>query len=555
MLIRRIGLTLLCVLPGAVLPAQLAGEKPEDALANAPKAMSSIVAKDLERNARKLASMDFGGRLTATAGQIKAADYAKGLFEQYGLEPYGDVDENGKRLWTQSYKVKLNKVLATSGLFDDKGKHVTKYGAWFVKPNRRVVTPDDKKPDPTLVEGQLVFAGRGRKTEIGQLDLDGKIPVFVIHVRVPRRGSVYSEFQVGGQVQIAVMGMTKRASERGAKGAIFLMRKWDRYTLGYLNMVTRYPGKPSVSLGWGNSRNMMSLMAPRPSIPALLVGDADTTAVLKALAIKPDVAFGYHRADSDDAPDPCGTQSAGKYRFALATGTEKTHAVNVVALFRGSDPKLADEAVIYSCHMDHLGLAADGGAFFGAADNGSGTSTVLEIAQAYSKLSDEERPKRSIIFLVVSGEELGLWGSAYYTKHPSWPLAKTIADINMDMLGRSTSKVPSDSIALTPTNRHPSYNTLAREAAWLGQAFGLSMANGDKFYARSDHYNFATRGVPVIFFCDDEHPDYHMVTDTPDKLEYDKMTRVGRLAFLVGYRTANDATLPSRLGKRPSWFK
>ncbi len=123
----------------------------------------------------------------------------------------------------------------------------------------------------------------------------------------------------------------------------------------------------------------------------------------------------------------------------------------------------------------------------------------------------------------------------------------------MDMLGRSTKKVTEHQVALTPTFKHRSFNTLARETAWLGKAFDLEMVDGDRFYGRSDHFNFARKRIPVVFFCDDEHPDYHMVTDTPDKLEFGKIERISRLAFLLGYRWGLRKAVPEKLGAKGSW--
>jgi Zn-dependent M28 family amino/carboxypeptidase len=230
-----------------------------------------------------------------------------------------------------------------------------------------------------------------------------------------------------------------------------------------------------------------------------------------------------------------------------------TVAPNVVAVLQGTDPKWRHEAIVFSAHNDHVGMGPGGVVFNGADDNGSGTASLLELAQAFSSLKANERPKRSVVFLSVSGEELGLWGSEAWAEKADWPIKNIVANINIDMIGRSTDKVPATSIALTPTFRHRAYSTLAQEAAFLGQALDLQLENGDRFYSRSDHYNFAKRDIPVVFFCDDEHIDYHMPSDTPDKLEFDKMERVVRLAFLLGYRNLGRPERPSVLGKRESW--
>ncbi|MFQ5507509.1 MAG: M28 family metallopeptidase, partial [Planctomycetota bacterium] len=285
------------------------------------------------------------------------------------------------------------------------------------------------------------------------------------------------------------------------------------------------------------------------SVPLLLLGGEDAAAVLAHLGLSLELAF-------DEENDlTVGRRSKSPFRLVLKTEVKKAKALNVVAGMPGRSSKLKKQAIVFSCHMDHLGKSADGKAFYGADDNASGCTTVLEIAEAFTRLAPGERPKRSILFLAVSGEELGLWGSSHYVSNPTWPLGQIVGDINMDMLGRNTTQIPKDTIRVTPSYRHNAYSSLAREAAWLGGAFGMKMANGDRFYQRSDHYNFAKKGIPIVFFCDDEHADYHMTTDTPDKLDYHKLETVARLAFLIGYRAGNRSARPEKLGSRKSWLE
>ena len=291
---------------------------------------------------------------------------------------------------------------------------------------------------------------------------------------------------------------------------------------------------------------MVTMLANQ--VPTLVLLADDAEGLFKSLGTTAKEVFEKVEADEEFL-----FNSKKEFRLAFTTKVVKAQARNVVAKLEGSSKK--EEALVYSAHMDHVGRAADGGVFNGADDNGSGTSTLLELAEAYASLEKEDRPARSVIFLSVSGEELGLWGSDHYAKNPTWPLDKIIANINIDMVGRSTEDVPKTAISVTPTHTHARYSSLAREAAFLGQAFDLAMRNGDRFYTRSDHYNFAKNGIPVVFFCDDEHFDYHMPSDTPDKIEVEKVARVGQLAFLLGYRTLNAEELPSELGGQADWFE
>ena len=226
-------------------------------------------------------------------------------------------------------------------------------------------------------------------------------------------------------------------------------------------------------------------------------------------------------------------------------------ASNVCAVLRGSDPKLKHEAIVYSAHMDHVGMRMDGDVFNGADDNASGSAGLLAIASAFA--NSLQKPRRSIIFLSVSGEELGLWGSRYYSDNPTWQLDKIVANINTDMIGRSGAESGPLEVTVTPSNRHVKYSTIVRDAARFGEQLGVTFQSGDKYYERSDHYNFARKGIPVVFFCNGEHEDYHQVSDHADKLDGDKMQRIARLAFWTGWHVATTDEAPRALGKQERW--
>ena len=154
----------------------------------------------------------------------------------------------------------------------------------------------------------------------------------------------------------------------------------------------------------------------------------------------------------------------------------------------------------------------------------------------------------------MSGEELGLWGSAFYADNPTWPLKKIVANINTDMIGRSGPESGPDQVTVTPSYQHGKFSTMVRDAAGIAKKLGLGLASGDKYYQRSDHYNFARKGIPVVFFCDGEHEDYHQVTDHADKLDPVKMERVARLAYWTGWMVAQANRRPATLGKQKSWM-
>lgn len=468
--------------------------------AGAPEAITSITAADIEKHATTLASDEYEGRLTGTAGQIKAAEYIRKHFEELGLKPWGDKTSGGGRSWEQLYDISHSGVVAEkTGLFGPDGKRLVQHGAWFV---------NVRKKQEVKRKGKLVWCGSNSPRKMA---LQGAIAVITLpQSRRPSRG-VMGAMSEGFRLMADVRARSKNAAAGGARACIIVAKELSVGFLSAANMTSSYPGKPSVARGRG--RSMFAGGAPK--IPTLAIDGADAAAVIEAIGLDPDTAW-----DSEVA---IGKKSKSVYSLRAKPFSKRLKASNVIGVLEGSDANLEDELIVVSCHMDHLGITANGGVFNGADDNASGTSSVLEIAEAFARLPKNERPKRSVMFLAVSGEELGLWGSDHFSTHPTWPLDKIVANINMDMLGRSTAKVPADAVAVTPTFKNNDYSTLARRAAELGKAFDLRMTNGDKFYQRSDHWNFAKKGIPVVFFCDDEHADYHMPSDTPEKLEYPKI--------------------------------
>jgi Zn-dependent M28 family amino/carboxypeptidase len=223
----------------------------------------------------------------------------------------------------------------------------------------------------------------------------------------------------------------------------------------------------------------------------------------------------------------------------------KTTAPNTIGILEGSDPKLKNEYLVYSAHMDHVRISAGKPDSInnGADDDASGTVGVVELAEAFSQPG--ARPKRSVLFITVSGEEKGLWGSAYFADHPTVPLKDMVADINIDMIGRNW---PDTIVAIgrehsdlgqtleTVNAQHPELGMTAIDDKWPEE----------NFYGRSDHFNFAKKGVPILFFFNGVHADYHHVSDSPDKIDSDKESRILQLLFYLGQAIANNP-------QRPQW--
>jgi Zn-dependent M28 family amino/carboxypeptidase len=220
----------------------------------------------------------------------------------------------------------------------------------------------------------------------------------------------------------------------------------------------------------------------------------------------------------------------------------ETTAPNTVGILEGSDPALRNEYIVISAHMDHVGVDRSSTAdsiWNGADDDASGTTGVIVLAEAFAKA----RPKRSMIFLTVSGEEKGLWGSEVFAANPPVPIGQIVADLNLDMIGRNwkdtivvIGKEHSDlGATLERVNvAHPELKMTAIDDIWPQE----------NFYGRSDHYNFAKRGVPILFFFNGTHPDYHQPSDSPDKIDFEKESRILRLVYYLGQEVGNAPARP-----------
>jgi len=220
---------------------------------------------------------------------------------------------------------------------------------------------------------------------------------------------------------------------------------------------------------------------------------------------------------------------------------------NVIAFIEGSDPILKDEYVFVTAHYDHLG-GVDQTIYFGADDNASGTSGVMEIARAFVQAKKNGAgPKRSVVCMLVSGEEKGLLGSKFYTDFPIFPLKNTVANVNIDMIGR-VDKLHTDNPEYIYVIGADRISSELKEVVERNNAQHTKLAldykydapdDPNHYYERSDHYNFAQNGIPVVFFFNGTHDDYHRPTDTADKINFDMLEKRAKLAFYTTWDLAN----------------
>jgi Zn-dependent M28 family amino/carboxypeptidase len=243
-----------------------------------------------------------------------------------------------------------------------------------------------------------------------------------------------------------------------------------------------------------------------------------------------------------------GSIAAQKATYQVVKTKTPVEAVNVMGFLEGTDKK--EEVLVISSHYDHVGVNGEGDAFNGADDDGSGTVSVMEIAEAFATAAKEgKKPRRSILFLNVTGEEKGLLGSEYYAENPVFPIANTVNNINIDMVGRIDYEyqkaenkdyiyVIGSEMLSSQLKKINEYNNITYTNLILDYRYDAE-DDPNRFYYRSDHYNFAKFNIPVIFFFNGVHDDYHQVTDTVDKIEFPLMTKRAKLIFHTAWDLAN----------------
>jgi hypothetical protein len=478
----------------------------------APPHLTQIDRNGLRDHAYWLADDLRQGRYTSSKQQLATAKYVADHFQKLGLKPLGD-----KKGFLQTYPLRRVGLEAATSLQFGTQKVTTRFAVLPAK--------DD---DKVTLSGKFVWCGNGTEGQV-PAGLEGKLPIVVLH-KLPKAEGVAGDLRAVNRFR----DVTDKLRARGADAGIVCL----------LDDQTAY----------GNTLNYHGLLPDHPKLRNSPGGGASGFAIpLFVLAAEPSRQLFAHlgiELDENGGPKtaPTNEKATGKLSIVIKSD-DKATGCNVVAVLEGKGRKA--EAVVFSAHHDHIGERLDGDAFNGADDNASGTAGLLEIAEAFAK--GGPRPDRSIVFLSVSGEELGLWGSQWYAEHPTWPLDKIVADINIDMIGRAPGENGAIQMQITPSHQHEKFSSIVRDGVALGAKFGITFTSGDQYYERSDHYNFARKGVPVVFFCDGEHPDYHKVSDSADKLAYPHMEAIARLAFWTGWNVAEAKARPTELGKQPSW--
>lgn len=466
----------------------------------------SITADDLKKHLYIVAGADFEGRETATEGQHKVADYIENHFRSLGLQP-----GNGEH-FKLPYPV-YQDSLETASLSVANESFAL---------NHDFFAPVASNNPLTLLGSEVVFAGYGisdsTRDDYKDLNVRGRF-VVVLNGNPPGTPAPAGRRRFGPTKQ--------DIAQRNGAAAVLIVFKGDRLP-------------PQLTASRGNMT--VSEYRRTNSIDNFYI----TERVARAI-------FGDDYAKLEPGT-PIPKVYNADIKLSLQKSTRQLEASDVLGFLPGKD--LKDQIVVISAHMDHLGKR-NGEIYYGADDDGSGTVSVLELASAFAKARDAGKgPRRSILFLANSGEEEGLWGSAFYTDHPTYPLDHTTVDLNIDMIGRidpnrkvgdSTNYVYVVGSDKLSTDLKPISEGTNKKYTKLELDYKFDdPKDPERIYYRSDHFNFARKGVPIIFYFDGIHADYHRPTDTPDKINYDLLAKRATLVFYTAWDMANRTDMLKR---------
>ncbi|MGC1632995.1 MAG: M28 family metallopeptidase [Gelidibacter sp.] len=473
---------------------------------------NTITSNELKDLLYTFASDEFEGRDTGSKGQKMAVEFLKDKYVALGIpSPIsgGNYFQNVPLLNQKTPEIDLT----VNGVKFENYTDVVSFGA---------------ASSQTLSASDIVYAGYGIDSEnySSYTGLDVKGKVVLIKSGEPKRADgTYvtsgtkedTKWSVGRQ---ALSSKREVAKNKGAKALLYMDEAYLKIMSTFLQNAAKSGGSARLSLK-DKQEEMVQILISKKLGKALL---------------------------ADIATDDTSKDIATNLKIKLTSNSVDVNSENVVAFIKGSEKP--DEIVVLSAHLDHEGIK-DGEIYNGADDDGSGTVALLEIAEAFKAAQDAGHgPKRSILFLHVTGEEKGLLGSSYYADvAPIFPLENTVANLNIDMIGRVDPKRIGDRnyVYLIGADKlSTELHNISEETNKKYTNVTLDYTYNDendpnRFYYRSDHYNFAKNNVPVIFYFNGTHDDYHRPSDTPDKIEYDLLENRTRLVFYTAWELANRA--------------
>ena len=486
---------------------------------------AGIKAEGLKSLVYALASDSMQGRETGQDGQRIAADFIAKQFKDAGLPPKGD-------------KGFFQKIMLQSSTWKDIG---IKVGDQEFRNRTDFYVFPVFSPDIPLTEiKEVMFVGYGIEDEkyndYGKAEVAGKAVIFYDGEPLNKAGkSLITGQEFRSNWSIDWRKKVRLAKQKGATAVFIIDPNFEESLKKNRKEIATYGWRP-VGSDPGAIANDF--------IPSAFVSPALAKAILGGKSNKVENELDDLREGDKFKP----IKVKSKIELRLDKESKSLEGSNVLAVIEGSDEKLKKEFVFVTAHYDHLGSPDSTVIYYGADDNASGTAGVIEIAKAFAEAKKKGAgPKRTVVCMLVSGEEKGLLGSKYYTEFPLFPLDKTVVDINIDMIGRVDQPhtenpnyiyvIGSDRIS---THLHDINELVNSEHTKLELDYKFNAKDDpNRYYERSDHYNFAEKGIPSIFYFNGTHPDYHRPTDTPDKLNYDVLAKRAQLAFYVAWETAN----------------
>ena len=492
----------------------------------------AIKAADLRANLTFLASDALEGRLSLTRGSEVAIEWVASEFAKAGLQPMTDG--------TYLQKVPLIEYRTDR------------------QESRLIVSHDGKKealrfpdaysnfPNDVTLAAPVVFAGYGitapelHYDDYAGLDVRGKIVLVFDHE--PQENDPNSIFNGTGNTRYATSRVKLLNAQKHGALAVLVVAEPNRKHPSNQERVARIRGTQQRMARIPSE----AIEGDEVGVPLFTISDMVAADLLAPTGKKP----GALQAAIDKDLHAASIAIPGTEVEVHVVNRERRRgtSANVAGIIEGSDPKLRAETIVFSAHYDHDGPAADGNYYHGADDNGSGTVGVVELAQAFAK--NPVKPKRSVLFVVFAAEERGLLGSYYYVQHPLRPLDTTRAVINFDMIGRNEAdseqtkgliKIAADTsneLNLVGMKYSPDYRRAVEEAdrtAGLKLNYKWDDEASLNVYFRSDQFPFALHDVPAMWWFTGFHPDYHQVTDTVDRINFPKMEKILRLAYLTGW--------------------
>ncbi len=494
--------------------------------------VETITAEGLRRDLEVIAHDSLEGRDTGSPGLEKAARYLSGRYTELGLEPVGD---NGT--YEQFFDVVAPVTNSYEYTLKDENGNIV---------NQSRLTKDELGGFTNIfgnnaeVEGEIVFAGTG--TVSNKMDIN--------HFPENMAGKWVMLLSVDGVTNLRALQQVMFSS--GALGLILIPEseadfietaERRQYSIGT-------PGRMTLAYLQTESSNrggsQMSYESISPALAAKILG-VDSVKELNLLS----------KAIQDDPSGFTPSETGFMFSYVVDSEEKTITTSNIVAFLEGSDPKLKEEVVVLSSHYDHIGITAPDSTGDtinnGADDDGSGTVGVLHAAQAMAAAKNAGvGPKRSVLFMHVAGEEKGLLGSRYYSDHPIYEIENTVANINVDMIGRvdEIHKDRKDFVYIIGGKLISSgLDKIVREANEKSVNINISERFNDlndpnQFYRRSDHWNFGRLGIPFVFFFNGVHDDYHRPSDEIKYIEWEQLTQRTKLLYMSTALIANAKDRP-----------